>query len=303
MKWTLFVIIITLFAACSGREVKKEESTQKRFEMINVPITITDPALRADYLVKNYWNKFDFSDTTYIALEEVTEQAFADYINIFNYASPQVVTLSIKDMLKKTEIEHRMFIYFTDLFDKYLYDPNSPARNETYYIPVLEVLLASNQTDEMLKIRYAKLLDLALKNRIGEKAINFNFIEANGKRSNLYNIKADYTLIYFYNPGCIACKQLQFELENSLQIKELLKSKKLKILALYPDEDIAEWEAYKVNIPTQWINAYDKGAVLQEKEMYDLKAIPTLYLLDKDKNVIFKDGKIQVISEYLDKIR
>lgn len=35
---------------------------------------------------------------------------------------------------------------------------------------------------------------------------------------------------------------------------------RLKILALYPDEDLTEWRNYRDHIPATWINAYDAAA-------------------------------------------
>ena len=37
----------------------------------------------------------------------------------------------------------------------------------------------------------------------------------------------------------------------------------------------------------------------KEQQLYDLKAIPTLYLLNKDKTVLLKDAPAQTIEEYL----
>lgn len=40
-------------------------------------------------------------------------------------------------------------------------------------------------------------------------------------------------------------------------------------------------------------------ACYKGKNLYDLKAIPTLYLLDKDKKVLLKDATVAQIDQYL----
>lgn len=35
------------------------------------------------------------------------------------------------------------------------------------------------------------------------------------------------------------------------------------------------------------------------KNLYDLRAIPTLYLLDKNKTVLLKDATLQKVEQYL----
>ena len=66
MKY-LYVLLLTLTVnACSGQRNQKTEESNvapPTFEMVSVPTLITDPVERAEYLVKHYWDKFDFKDT------------------------------------------------------------------------------------------------------------------------------------------------------------------------------------------------------------------------------------------------
>lgn len=300
MKYVFLFLSLLLFLNCNGQQNKKatteKNSAPPAFRMVNIPSMILDHGERAEYLAKHYWDNFDFTDTTYIHLPQITEQAFVDYIDVLYLVPPPVSSAAIKDMLKKAEADSTMFLYFTNLYEKYLYDPNSPMRNDELYIPVLEAILASPIITE--KIRPTHLLELAQKNRIGQEAANFTYILANGKSGTLYTIQSDYTLIFFYNPGCHTCKEIMEQLTSSLRIDYLIQEKKLTILAVYPDEDLTEWKNYLSQVPEKWINSYDKDARLQNKEIYDLKAIPTLYLLDKDKKVILKDTTFEQLENY-----
>jgi len=42
-------------------------------------------------------------------------------------------------------------------------------------------------------------------------------------------------------------------------------------------------------MPANWTVAHDSSGILYAKSIYDLKAIPTVYLLDKNKTVLLKD--------------
>lgn len=304
MRRAIYFILIIISIGCSNQSKKKSVAVEapKVFTMVRVPITITDPSLRAEYLVKHYWDKFDFTDTAYVHLPKVTEQALADYINIMNYAPVNVVSASIKKMLTNAEQDSLVYDYFIDLYEKYLHDPNSPLRNEVFYIPVLEQLISSQQLSDIHKIRYRKLLEIANKNKVGEPAIDFEFTNYHGRNSSLYGVKAEYTILFFYNPGCTACKEISTDLVNSPMVTSLVKQNKLKIIALYPDRDLTEWKRYQKNIPSQWINAYDAAGAIEQHELYDLKAIPTLYLLDKKKNVLLKDVTFPVLYERLEQL-
>ena len=260
----LFLLSFTLiFSACNGQQTKKTEAgntKERTFQMVSVPSVITEPEERAAYLVKHY---------------------------------------SIKEMMNKASVDSAMFVYFSGLYEKYLYDPNSPMRDESLYIYVLEAVLEAPVLDEVSKIRPAHLLELALKNRVGEPATDFTYTLADGKKGTLYHTKADYLLLFFYNPDCHACKEITDQLTASPLVTEWIRNNKLKILAVYPDEDLEAWKNHISYMPASWINSYDSAVSLKNDEIYDLKAIPTLYLLDKDKKVVLKDVTFNQVENYL----
>ena len=43
------------------------------------------------------------------------------------------------------------------------------------------------------------------------------------------------------------------------------------------------------DMPRQWIHGSDDDEYLYKHDIYDLHAIPSIYLLDKDKKVLLKD--------------
>ena len=88
-------------------------------------------------------------------------------------------------------------------------------------------------------------------------------------------------------------------LKNAPIINQLLQEKKLVLLSIYPDEELDEWKKHLSEFPNEWINGYDKKFTIKEEQVYDLKAIPTLYLLDKDKTVLLKDATAPAIEAYL----
>lgn len=71
------------------------------------------------------------------------------------------------------------------------------------------------------------------------------------------------------------------------------------LIEIYPDEELDEWKKHLSEFPNEWINGYDKKFTIKEEQVYDLKAIPTLYLLDKDKTVLLKDATAPAIEAYL----
>lgn len=304
MRIKIFCLLsfISIFIACKGQQENQTETGNTKgrtFQMVSVPDVITEPEDRAAYLVKHYWDKFDFMDTTLIHLPEITEQAISNYIDLMKYVPAEEASSSIKDMMNRASADSMMFVYFAGLYEKYLYDANSPMRDESLYIYVLDAVLEAPVLDEVSKIRPAHLLELALKNREGDPAADFTYTLADGKKGTLYHIKADYLLLFFYNPDCHACKEVTDQLAASPIVTEWIKDDKLKVLAVYPDEDLEAWKSHISYMSASWINSYDSTVSLKNDEIYDLKAMPALYLLDKDKKVILKDVTFNQVENYL----
>lgn len=308
MKASIYIVVIVgLFFLCACRSGKASnpnkneaaEDTVKVFTLPTLPATMTAPDQRAAYLVKHYWDNVNFADTNYIHHPEVTEQAWADYCDILNHVPLATAQQAMKETIERTNADKKVFEYITELADKYLYDPNSPLRNEEFYIPVLEAMVASPVLEEIEKVRPKARLELAHKNRVGTKAMDFTYTLASGATGSLHQLNADYVLLFINNPDCHACAETLAALKNAPIISQLVGEKKLAVLSVYPDEELEAWRKHLRDFPQEWTNGYDKDFTIREKQLYDLKAIPTLYLLNKEKTVLLKDAAAGDIEEYL----
>lgn len=118
----------------------------------------------------------------------------------------------------------------------------------------------------------------------------------------MYQISTDYTILFINNPRCHACAETIDELRSAEIIEKLLEDRRFGILAIYPDEGLGEWKQHTKDYPEDWVNSYDKEQTNSNKELYDLKIIPTLYLLDKNKTVLLKNATFSNIVDYLYRI-
>lgn len=302
---SLILILCLLLGACKNGNASSQsksetpQDTIKAIKMPAIPQMMTAPEQRADFLAKHYWDNVNFADTNYIHHPDITEQAWADYCDLLNHVPLSTAQEAIKKTIARTETEKKVFDYITGLADKYLYDPNSPLRNEEFYIPVLEAMISSSVLTETEKIRPQARIEMAYKNRVDTKAIDFIYTLESGAQSTLYKIKSQYTVLFINNPGCHACTENIEALKDSPIINELIQKKQLAVIALYPDEELDEWRRHRDEFPQEWINGYDKSLTIKTQNLYDLKAVPTLYLLDANKKVLLKDATVQAITQYL----
>ena len=179
----------------------------------------------------------------------------------------------------------------TDAFlDKAFGHPNSIYRNQVLYSKLLKAEINSKWLGSNEKEKVKERLQLLQQNNIGNPAKDFTYITPIGYERRMYDIKAKFLLIYFNNPECNACKEMKQALSSSNIINQKLKTGALKILSIYTDKDEKLWLDYLSNYPEGWIQGRDEDENLYKNKVYDLNAIPTVYLLDKNKKVLLKDG-------------
>ena len=258
-------------------------------EMPSPPVMM-DPARQRDYVCKHFWDHMDFSDPT--IPERLDSAVFRS--NFINYTAllgeqPDGGVSLMAALMEKAGQNAPMLELFSGIARMVFYDPNSPLRNDELYLPVLEARYNSALLDEESRASAASTAELVARNRRGTPAEDFTYLTIQNRPGSLYGIHAPFTLVFFNNPGCSMCREIRETMFKSSLIMDMVRSKKLVVLALYPDEDTELWHSYKDEIPSDWINARDPGGVITSSGLYDLKAIPSLYLLDSEKNVLLKD--------------
>ena len=175
--------------------------------------------------------------------------------------------------------------------EHYFHHPNSPFRDDELYIPVLEYFVSSPLPDTLEKARPSFLLNWAYKNRVGSPATDFHFEQAfSNKQETLYRLKAPFILLFFIHPECQACMGVTQEILSSVFITHLVENNQLIVLTLYPEEDVESWLRFLPQLPPEWLHAHNPDNEIYSKNLYNLNAIPSLYLLDEKKEILVKDA-------------
>jgi hypothetical protein len=312
-KIYLLPIYLMLLVSCGNPKVPTDTQKAQPFPYTKIPAMLGNEAKAYQYISNHFWDDFFNPSRNYTkdtnlvggVIKSNFEKAYLQYLHYLDKNSIKNMLCAQKILMDKAEakekVEPKSIIWETliNLSEKYLFDPNSPYRNEEYFIPVLEKLTKTELTDSTKKSRYDYLLTLCSLNRLGTPAKDFSFTLNNGRTSSLYKTKANFILILFSNPGCDNCKEVIDILSSSKEVNWMIKEKKLAVLNIYPDADLTEWYNYMKFYPKNWINGFDHKMELNSNTIYYIRAVPSLYLLDTDKKVIFKDGTPKNILKFL----
>lgn len=271
MKARLFSLFILLacmlIQAQAQTKAQAPSQPQQSFPYPALPDTLRSVEQRAGYLSEHYWDNYNFADTLMLKSEEVTEQGFVNFIDILGRFSPAIAQKGIAGFtqraFKNTAAKER----FESLIEHYFENPQSPLRNDRVYLLFLEEMKNSPCFDEAEKERLAFKIKTTNKNLPGDIAINFNFKDENGKSHQLSDYRDQKVILYFYDPDCENCHKV------SAWLKQQTIPADIKVLKIIADNPISH--------------------------IYSLRAMPTIFLLDKGNLVVLKDCTAQELIAYV----
>ena len=116
---TVAMGVFLSMCACSGVAERKQEN---------------------DNSIEHCWDKYDFTDTLLTAKPEVIEPLLKDYLIRLSELTEEEACGSLRKLVARTKVDERLNRWLLQRLEHYLYEPDSPLRNDNYYISVLDYL-------------------------------------------------------------------------------------------------------------------------------------------------------------------
>lgn len=304
------VLLCTLFMGCKGSATQVNDGKQSKHPQLTdfpypaVPETLTTVDERAAYVMEHYWDAFDFADTTLVHLPDVTEQGLVNFIDLLPQVDTAYATNGLQNLCghifpvpdsRPQACAKVMQDYFLQKMEQYLHDPNSPMRDDALYVRFLSVLTNVLPESDLRRETFTYQLKYLRKNLPGTSAEDFTYIDRKGVRRTLYSTQAEFTLLFFYDPECDNCHAIL----EGLKEEPLLLNQRVTVLTVYADVETSKWNATDPHLPTLWTDGYSPKGEIVVKQLYQLAAMPTLYLLDSKKRVLLRDPSPEVMLSTL----
>ncbi|MCB0799229.1 MAG: redoxin domain-containing protein, partial [Bacteroidales bacterium] len=137
-------------------------------------------------------------------------------------------------------------------------------------------------------------------NLIGMKASELLMGSFAGHHVSLYDIEAEFTIVYFWEPDCGHCK------EATPMLKEYYdrnKSAGVEIFAVCTNHDKEKWEKYIIDHGLTWINGWDPQRMSRFDYFYNVESTPLIYILDRNKKIIAKRLAVEDVETFIDSYR
>ncbi len=245
----------------------------------------------AEYYIQHYFDNFPWEDIR-IFNTPVVDTKVKEYTSIIikqhnkEALKPHIIA-ALRDAKKNTEA----FFLLFDKLEKILGDHASPYRVESIYIDMLKEMLNTPKLPELRKRHCNYELKAIDKNHEGEQAANFQMVLSTGDTTSLYDIESEYLILYLQHPTCPTCRKVRKMMANFPILNKAIATGRLKVLTVYFEDEADVWDTFihseEAN-PT-YLHGWNFDQQISDKGLYDTRAIPYMFLLDKDKRIIRKN--------------
>ena len=245
----------------------------------------------------HYWNGVSFTDDRLIRTP-ILEPRLDKYYRDLVAPDPDSISREVDYMLLMARTNPEMFKYLMVYFVQKYINPEYMGQ-DAVFVHLFEKYINTGQaeffTEQYKKIMSDRAYSL-MANLIGNPAANLDMVDSAGKSVQLYDVKADFTVICFWDPTCSHCKEVVPKVDSLFKAK--WKGEGVKVFGVMVDGGKEAWLKFiRENNLKDWIHVYQTDAQRDEdakanrpnyRQLYDVYQTPVLYLLDKEKRIIAK---------------
>lgn len=247
----------------------------------------------------HFFENIDYQEPA-LLMTPVYQARLDEYIDQLTFRHPDSVKVAVDELIAKSESSPAYYRYtLTALISKFETLRQSWSNIIFDYLAKKYFLSGKAKwMDEKLAfVLNAKVSTYPPKNKIGDPAPALPLHNAEGDTLHLKDLKAKYTVLYFYDPNCSYCKT-QTPLLKSAYAR--LKNRDVMVLAVNIGNEPARWKTYiQDNIP-DFTNAMVEdekvGTLLRD---YHIVSTPTVYVLDAQKNIAANYLKAAEVEYFL----
>lgn len=254
------------------------------------------------YFRSHYWDEVNLTDGRLVrtpVLEGKLDKYFAQLVPV----QPDSIISACDNLIARTRKDKEVF-KFVLWWLTYHYE-SSPYMGmdavfvhlvEKYYVPGQAYWLTEEQLNKIVSRAYS-----IAPNLIGQQAPPLQVQDTSAKPVSLYNTKAKYTVLVFWDPSCGHCKTEIPRLDSAF--KASWQQKGVVMLGVKTEGTREEWMKFiKEHRLNGWLHTSDPQSQSNYRRLYDVYSTPVIYLLDEKKKILAKRLGVEQLHEFLERL-
>lgn len=286
-------------------------NTMKRPETPAIPITNgkADSTYPFRYVKDHFWDDVLFNDDRLLRTP-FFEPKLDDYFKYYVSPEPDSIIEEVKYILLSARTGKEIYPYLLTKFTNKYMNPEFMGQDKVF-VYLFENFYAKGDTTILNAASRKTVIERAyslMANQLGKPAPVLNLTDTLGKATALYNIKADFTIVAFWDPNCGHCKDEMPRLDSFYHSKWKNLNVAIYGVNIYENE-LPAWKKFIAEKKlVGWTHAYQTKAAKDAEErsgapsyrqLYDIFKTPTLYLLDKEKRIVAKQLSLEQFDDLI----
>jgi peroxiredoxin len=261
---------------------------------------VSDKSFQFYYYKNHFFDHFDLSDPSLLRTP-LYQPKVDEYTEKLTYQHPDSINKGVDYLLKAAGNNEETFRYMlVKLTNKY--ETSNIMGMERVFVYLAENYYLKGKAywaDSSLVAKFEKRVKELKPNLVGNIAPEMVLRDTLMRPIRLSSINSRFIVLYFYDPDCGHCKKATPKLRNSY---ERLKQKNVEVIAACTMTDIEKWKSYIRDNHLSCINAADPYLQSNFRTEYDIKSTPTIYVLNKDKEIIAKRIGVEQIEDFINRM-
>jgi len=255
-----------------------------------------------DYTKNHYFDHLDFSKK-WLLYTNFVDDKINYYLNELIEPIPDTISHRVDELLQKMQANPEIYrFYLVKFINQYAH--SKEVGYDAIFVHITQKYLKNKTVeglDSTVISQIVRSAELAAPVLIGKKAPNMTLYLADGTPKSIFDVKKDYTVLFFWGPNCGYCdKAAPFLVDFHKKYKDLV-----NVITICTQQGEAAKQCHEKSQAhdfTGMINLSDPNYTSSFFTLYYVQATPTIYILGKDKTILSKGFLAKDLGAQMDLI-
>jgi peroxiredoxin len=253
------------------------------------------------YNKDHFFDNIDLNDERLLRTPILQARLNTFFTNVL-IQSTDTISKEIDKMIGKVKDNYKVFQFISVYLFNHFRESEIMG-HDAIVVKLADEIYLSGKADWVskdFKDDLRKQVDRIRPNLIGKKAQDLVMDSYKGIFVSLYDIKKEFTILYFWEPDCGHCAEATPKLKAYY---DKVKDQGVEVFSVCTTGERAKWEKYIEEHKLNWINGWDPERRTNFGYYYNVESTPMIYILDRDKTIIAKKLSVDDIASFIDNYR
>ncbi|MDP4266130.1 MAG: redoxin domain-containing protein [Bacteroidota bacterium] len=270
-------------------------------------------SLKFVYYKTHFFDYVDFSDERLLRTP-VFHSKITQYLDQLTIQSPDSINAAADYLINKCRANKEVFKYCVQYITNN-YESSNVMGYDAIAVHMYRKYYTTKQAFWADSVMLYKITDranimeplligkqcptLVVMDTLAEVDIDKRVLTKPGNYHSLYDFKAKYTVLVFWDPDCGHCKTAIPKLRDEYKKIKALGG---DVFAVTTESDTKKWKKFIIENKLPWFNGFDPGNENKIHTRFDIYSTPVIYILDEKKVIVAKRVGVEQVVDVIDKI-